>query len=113
MRRLRRWSVQSLLRGGSDLRRHGPAVPVQDLPGGRRLSRRLFDLGRMVLLPDGHGLPPALLRVQLPVRVRIPALSLLHPAADPVRADEAFGRPAVHLPSTVGTHSLRARPSVS
>ena len=50
LRRLRRRAVQPVRRDRPDL--HERRLPVQDLRAGRRLRGGLFDLGRVVLLPD-------------------------------------------------------------
>jgi len=92
LRRLRRRALQPVRRHWPDLRQPESAVPMQDLPAGRGLPRRLFYLGRVVLLSDRHRVPPALLGVQLPDRMLEPLLSLLHAARHAVHATAALAR---------------------
>lgn len=92
--------------GGGPVRRdrpdlHGCRLPVQDLPGRRRLRPSVPDVRRVVLLPDlgPARVPDSLFGVQLPARLPEPQLPLLRPARAPVPAHEGLGQHAVSLPA--------------
>jgi hypothetical protein len=72
---------------------------VQDLSARRRLPGRLRDVGRVVLLPERDGMPPALFGVQLPARLPERLVSLLYDAEHPLRPAAQHRRPAVPVPA--------------
>jgi hypothetical protein len=51
----------------------------------------------VVLLPDRHRVPDALLGVQLPARVRESVLPLLHAAERSVQADPSHGQQPLYV----------------
>ena len=65
------------------------------------------NLGRVVLLPERLAVPPALLRMQLPARLREHELLLLHVPQHHLPAAKELRRYTVHVPAARAAGSNR------